>query len=58
MPPTKQTSVKFHDFAAELYLRQFSTNLSNLAILLILIEKNVKGSVDCNFRITTGRKIA
>ena len=36
----------------------FNRSLSNLAILLIFIEKTVKGSVDCNFRIATGRKIA
>ena len=35
----------------------FNKSLSNLAILLILIEKTVKGSVDCNFRIATGQKI-
>ena len=34
----------------------FNKSLSNLAISLILIEKTVKGSVDCNFRIATGRK--
>ena len=36
----------------------FNKSLSNLAILLILVEKTVKGSVDCNFKIATGRKIA
>ena len=35
----------------------FNRSLSNLAILLIFIEKTVKGSVDCNFRIATGQKI-